>query len=109
METLGGLEGVECQIDDIVVHRRTQEIHEKRRHRVLNCLEKANITLNLDKREFNKSQIKILGNIVSCNRITPDLEKVTAIADLPIPRNISQTRFYRSPCRQNQAYTGSSQ
>ena len=46
METLEGLEGVECKIDDIVVHCKNQEIHGKRLHQVLNSLEKANITLN---------------------------------------------------------------
>ena len=105
METLEGLEGVECQIDDIVVHGRTQEIHDKRLHQVLDSLEKANITLNLDKCEFNKSQIKILGNIVSSNRISPDPEKVKAIADLPSPRNISQTRSFLGMVNQLSKFT----
>ena len=105
METLEGLEGVECQIDDIVVHGRTQEIHDKRLHQVLDSLEKANITLNLDKCEFNKSQIKILGNIVSSNGISPDPEKVKAIADLPALRNISQTRSFLGMVNQLSKFT----
>ena len=105
METLEGLEGVECQIDDIVVHGRTQGIHDKRLHQVLDSLEKANITLNLDKCEFNKSQIKILGNIVSSNGISPDPEKVKAIADLPAPRNISQTRSFLGMVNQLSKFT----
>ena len=105
METLEGLEGVECQIDDIVVHGRTQEIHDKRLHQVLDSLEKANITLNLDKCEFNKSQIKILGNIVSSNGISPDPEKVKAIADLPAPGNISQTRSFLGMVNQLSKFT----
>ena len=92
METLEGLEGVECQIDDIVVHGKNQEIHDKRLHQVLKCLEKANITLNKEKCEFNKSQIKLLGNIVSSKCIIPDPDKVKAIVELPAPHNISQIR-----------------
>ena len=105
METLEGLEGVECQIDDIVVHGRTQEIHDKRLHQVLDSLEKANITLNLDKCESNKSQIKILGNIVSSNGISPDPEKVKAIVDLPAPGNISQTRSFLGMVNQLSKFT----
>ena len=105
METLEGLEGDECQIDDIVVHGRTQEIHDKRLHQVLDRLETANITLNLDKCEFIKSQIKILGNIVSYNGISPDPEKVKAIADLPAPRNISQTRSFLGMVNQLSKFT----
>ena len=105
MKILEGLEGVECQIYDIVVHGRTQEIHDKRLHQVLNSLEKANITLNLDKCEFNKSLMKILANIVSSNGISPDPEKVKAISDLPAPRNISQTRSFLGMVNQLSKFT----
>ena len=60
----------------------------------MNRLEKANITLNLDKCEFNESQIKILGTIVSSKGIIHDPEKVEAIADLHAPKTISQIRSF---------------
>ena len=54
----------------------------------------SNITLNLDKCEFSKSEVKVLGNIVSANGISPDPEKVEAIVNLPAPKNIREVRSF---------------
>ena len=74
-ETLEGSEGIECKIDDVLVHGETQQIHDERLQAVLKRLAESNITLNLDKCEFSKSEIKVLGNIVSANGISPNPEK----------------------------------
>ena len=58
-EKLEGLEGVECQIDDMLVHGETQPIHDERLQAVLQRLSESNITLNLDKCEFSKSEVKV--------------------------------------------------
>ena len=65
MEKLEGLEGVECQIDDILVHGENQDQHDQRLHAVLKRLSDSNITLKLEKCEFSKTTVKVLGNIVS--------------------------------------------
>ena len=54
-EKLTGLEGVECNIDDILIHGRDQEEHDQRLHAVLNKLKEAHITLNPEKCEFGKT------------------------------------------------------
>ena len=69
-EKLEGLEGVECQIDGVLVHGETQQIHDERLQAVMKRLAKSNITLNLDKCEFSKSEVKVLGNIVNENGIS---------------------------------------
>ena len=89
-ETLEGSEGVECQIDDVLVLGETQQIHDERLQAVLKRLAESNITLNLDKCEFSKS--KVLSNIVSSNGISPDPEKIEAIVNLPAPKNIREVR-----------------
>ena len=93
-EKLEGLEGVECQIDDVLVHGETQQIHDERLQAVLQRLAESNITLNLDKCEFSKSEVKVLGNIVSANGISPDSEKIEAIVNLPAPKNIREVRSF---------------
>ena len=45
-EKLEGLEGVECQIDDVLVHGETQQIDDERFQAVLKRLAESNITLN---------------------------------------------------------------
>lgn len=66
VEAIDGLEGVVCHIDDLLVWGRDQEQHDVRLHALLQKLEKAGITLNMDKYELSKSEVVFL---------TPDPEK----------------------------------
>ena len=56
-EVIEGLEGVVCHIDDLLVWGRDQEEHDARLHGVLQRLEKAGITLNVDKCELSTSEV----------------------------------------------------
>ena len=91
-EKLIGLEGVECNIDDILIHGKNQEEHNQLLRVVLNNLKEANITLNSEKCEFSKTSIKILGHIVSSEGIKPGPEKITSILSLPVPKNVAEIR-----------------
>ena len=75
-EKLVGREGVECNIDDILIHGKNKKEHDQRLHAVLNKLKEAHIILNPEKCEFSKTSIKILGHIVSSEGIKPDPEKI---------------------------------
>ena len=57
---LDGLDGVVCLIDDILVHGETQDEDDNRLMKVLCRLETASITLDKDKCEFSKRQVKFL-------------------------------------------------
>ena len=48
-QILEGLNGVECNIDDVLDHGATQEEHDRRLEAVLQRLSNANVTLNADK------------------------------------------------------------
>ena len=85
-EKLVGLEGVECNIDDILVHGRNQEEHDHRLYAVLNKLKEAHITLNPEK------SVKTLGHTVSSERIKPGPEKIKSILSLPVPKNVAEIR-----------------
>ena len=69
---LDGMEGIVCLMDDILVYGRTQE-HDDRLLKVLRRLEAAGLTLNRDKCEFSKSQVKFLGQIIDQTVVRPDL------------------------------------
>ena len=100
-----GLEGLECQIDDMLVNGETQQIHDERLQAVLKRLAESNITLNLDKCEFSKSEVKVLGNIVSANGISPDPEKIEAIVNLPAPKTIREVRSFLGMVNQLSKFT----
>ena len=61
---LRDLEGVVCLIDDVLIYGRSQEQHDERLLAVLNRLEEADLTLNQDKCEFSKMEVKFLGHIL---------------------------------------------
>ena len=67
-DVLGDIDGVEVQIDDLLVHGRDQAQHDKRLNQVLNRLAESKITLNKVKCEFSVSKVKVLGHIVSIIR-----------------------------------------
>ena len=48
-QILEGLDGVECNIDDVLVHGATEEEHDQRLEAVLQRLADANVTLNAEK------------------------------------------------------------
>ena len=70
------LEGLECNIDDVLVHAPTIELHDYRLQKMLERLSEAGLTLNIDKCTFRVPKIKFLGNVVSANRIEVDSDKV---------------------------------
>ena len=91
---LEGLEGVECNIDDVLVHAPTIELHDYRLQKVLERPSEAGVTLNIDKYTFQVSKIKFLGNVVSANGIEVDPDKVAAVVNLPAPKNVQDVRVF---------------
>ena len=70
------LEGVECNIDDVLVHAPTIELHDYRLQKVLERLSEVGLTLNIDRCTFRVPKIKFLANVVSANCIEVDSDKV---------------------------------
>ena len=91
---LEGLDGVICIMDDILVHCRTQAEHDKILDSVLARLSKAKITLNPDKCEFSKQQLKFATHNLSAHGIGPDRDKTAAIEKMERPRNVSELRRF---------------
>ena len=93
-EVTEGLEGVVCHMDDVLIWGATQEEHDARVHTVLEKAQRAGITLNTDKCEWAKSEVKFLGCIVSADGLRPDPEKTRAVQQMEQPKNISELRSF---------------
>ena len=93
-EILSGLEGVLCLIDDVLVIGKDLEEHSKRLESVLEKLSESKITLNYDKCEFAKSEIKFIGEVIDQNGVRPDPQKVKAITEIPQPNNRTEVRRF---------------
>ena len=102
---LEGLDGVECNIDDILIYGTTQEEHDQRLKAVLRRLNDANVTLNPDKCIVNVQNVKFLGQIVGSDGIKPDPEKIAAIIDMPHPTNIHEVRSFLGMVNQFSKFT----
>ena len=61
-------------VDDVLVHGRTQEEHDKRLDAALERIAQAEVTLNAEKCHFSQSSVKFLDHIVDETGIHPDPE-----------------------------------
>ena len=94
LNELEGLEGVICIMDDILVHGKTQKEHDERLEAVLTRLIRARITLNPEKCEFSRKQLKFAGHSLSAQGIGPDPDKTAAIEKMERPQNVAELRRF---------------
>ena len=80
-ETLKDVDGVICQIDDILVHGADQEEHDRRLRATLHRLQETGITLNIEKCQFFKTSVKFLGTVIDEQGIHADPTKTKAISE----------------------------
>ena len=91
---LEGLDGVVCQMDDVLVFGHTQEGHDHHLQDTLSRIAAAGLTLNKEKCVFSKPTMKFLGHIISKNGISPDPDKTAAIQNMPPPESPSDLRRF---------------
>ena len=72
---LEGLEGVVCQMDDVLVFGTTQDQHDKRLTATLERIKAAGVSLNKTKCKFSVSDVKFLGHIINKDGIKADPDK----------------------------------
>ncbi|KAI5148608.1 hypothetical protein ENBRE01_0423 [Enteropsectra breve] len=81
-------------LDDIIIYSKTAEDHINHLKIIAERLLQANIALNKKKCKFFKTELEILGNIVSGNSVKPAKSKVEAINNYRRPNNIKELRSY---------------
>ena len=77
---------------DVLVFRETQDEHDQRLKQVMEKLESAGVTLNVDKCEFSQDTLKFLGHVVDKNCIIINPEKIRAISDMEPPQTVTNLR-----------------
>ncbi|XP_064470230.1 uncharacterized protein K02A2.6-like [Ornithodoros turicata] len=90
----GGLDGIVCHIDDILVWGKTREEHDNRLHEVLKRLKEKGLTLNRKKCVFAQETITFLGHVINRDGVTPDQSKIAAIVDMPAPTNVTELKRF---------------
>lgn len=94
LRALEGLQGLSCLQGDIIVFGRTVHDHDHNLKLVLHRLQKARISLNPNRCEFCKAEVKFLGHIVSSQGIKADPAKLSAIKQMGPPQDALEIRSY---------------
>ena len=81
-------------IDDVLVHSPDVSSHRKHLEEVFHRLREAGLTLRGQKCHIGLSQVSYLGHIFSANGVAPDKEKVRAVQDWPIPKDVIALRQF---------------
>lgn len=79
-------------MDDILIHGRTPEEHSRCLFQVLQRLDSKKVMLNKEKCFININRIRFLGHIIDSDGIKVDPERITALENLPPPKNVSDVR-----------------
>ena len=93
-DVLRGCEGVANIADDLVVHGKGVEEHDRRLFAVLDRLSEAGLTVNGDKCEFRLTKLKFFGHELSSDGVSPSEEKIAAIRDARSPKDASEVRSF---------------
>lgn len=88
-------DGVVCvYLDDILIFTKMLEEHRPITRIVLDRLREHKLFLRADKCEFEKTEIKYLGVIISHNKVRMDLVKVAGVADWPTPTSRKEVSLF---------------
>ena len=71
--------------DDVMVHRESDEQHDRHLLQVLNKCREIGLKLNPDKCEFSQDSVQFYGNTVECQGLQPGPKKVDVIMKMPAP------------------------
>ena len=76
-------------LDDIVVYTKgSLKQHIRDVEEVLKLIEQATLQIKIKKYVFFQEKIYFLEHKISCYNISTDLEKIQAMQNLPIPKNL---------------------
>ena len=79
-------------LDDILIYSTMLEEHQEYIRRIFKALSRVGLHLKPEKCHFHKTEVKYLGLIISADGIQMDPEKVTAVLEWGLPRNLYNIR-----------------
>ena len=93
---LSGLSPEACfvYLDDIIVHGRNMDDHNRNLIKVMERLRAVNLKLNPKKCEFFKKALLYLGHKISEKGILPDPEKTRVLKEWPKPTNTDEVKRF---------------
>lgn len=93
-QTLQGLDGTSCFIDDIIIWGSTKEEHDRRLSQVLQRLRDKGARLQPAKCQFRMTEVTYYGHVLSADRVRVCPKKVAAIVQMPRPESRDDLRRF---------------
>jgi hypothetical protein len=81
-------------LDDTLIYSKSEEENEHHLRMVLQVLREHQLYAKLRKCSFYKKQIHYLGHIISTDGIAMDPEKIEAIIEWSVPKNVTKVRSF---------------
>lgn len=81
-------------IDDILIASANTEEHGRHLRTVFERLQKNNLTINVGKCQFSKSEVQFLGHKIDARGILPSESRVSAIREFPQPGTTSELKKF---------------
>ena len=81
-------------LDDVIVFSKTFEEHLANLRLVFTRFRAAGIKLKPSKCHFGRTEVPYLGHIVSKDGVRPDPDKIRAVQEFPVPRNVHEVRSF---------------
>ena len=81
-------------LDDVLIYSKTEAEHIAHVNAVLSTLASENLRVKLSKCSFAQDSTSFLGYRVSSQGLSVDPKKVAAVADWPLPHDITSTRSF---------------
>lgn len=91
---LRGLSFCHCYIDDIIIASQDEEQHKQHLRMVLERLQSYGLSINVAKCKLGKEKVEYLGHFIDSNGLKPLEEKVEAIRNFPVPKDVSELRRF---------------
>ena len=93
-QVLEGLSFAMTYLDDIIIFSKSEEEHLLHLEEVFHQLRKAGLKMKQSKCNLFKSQIHYLGHLISEDGISPLLDKLDSIKNMPVPKCTKEIRQF---------------
>ncbi|MBW0498181.1 hypothetical protein O181_037896 [Austropuccinia psidii MF-1] len=80
-------------VDDIIIYSETWEDHVQNIDRVISKCTPINLRISLNKCSFGQQELLALGHKVSALSLAIDQNKVAAVLQKPVPRNVKEMKY----------------
>lgn len=81
-------------LDDVLIYSKCKEDHVIHINLVLDILEKFDLKINIEKCQFMREEVHVLGHVISKKGLKTDDKKVNVIKNWDVPTNIGELRSF---------------